>query len=108
MGITPLRALFETMPGEVTLVQRAGRPEDVLFRAELAEVARRRGARVHELVGPRARVGDLGTALARLVPGLAEHEVYVCGPEAMAEEAVRSLRAAGVRRGRIHRESFTF
>ncbi|WTG87267.1 ferredoxin reductase family protein [Kitasatospora sp. NBC_01560] len=108
VGITPLRALFETMPGEVTLVQRAGRPEDVLFRAELAEVARRRGARVHELVGPRARVGDLGTALARLVPGLAEHEVYVCGPEAMAEEAVRSLRAAGVRRGRIHRESFTF
>lgn len=108
VGITPLRALFETMPGEVTLVQRAGRPEEVLFREELAEVAHRRGGRVHELIGPRAQVGDLGTALARLLPGLADHEVYLCGPETMAEEAVRSLRAAGVRRRRIHRESFTF
>lgn len=108
VGITPLRALFETLPGELTLVQRAGRPEDVLFRAELAEVARRRGAAVHELVGPRARIGDLGRALARLVPDLAEHEVYLCGPDALAEEAVRSLRAAGVRAGRIHRESFDF
>ncbi|MFF3004840.1 ferric reductase-like transmembrane domain-containing protein [Kitasatospora sp. NPDC057940] len=108
VGITPLRALFETLPGELTLVQRAGRPEDVLFRAELAEVARRRGAAVHELVGPRARIGDLGRALARLVPDLAEHEVYLCGPDALAEEAVRSLRAAGVRARRIHRESFDF
>ncbi|WP_354639365.1 ferredoxin reductase family protein [Kitasatospora camelliae] len=108
VGITPLRALFETLPGELTLVQRARRPEDLLFRAELAEVAHRRGGRVHELVGPRSRVGDLGTALARLVPDLADHEVYLCGPEELAEEAVRSLRAAGVRPGRIHRESFAF
>ncbi|MFD7831059.1 ferric reductase-like transmembrane domain-containing protein [Kitasatospora sp. NPDC059803] len=68
VGITPLRALFETLPGELTLVQRAGRPEDVLFRAELAEVARRRGAAVHELVGPRARIGDLGRPHAPRVP----------------------------------------
>ncbi|MCG6493928.1 ferric reductase-like transmembrane domain-containing protein [Kitasatospora sp. A2-31] len=108
VGITPLRALFETIPGEVTLVQRARCPEDLLFRGELAEIARRRGGRVYELVGSREQVGDLGTALARLLPGLADHEVYLCGPEAMAEEAARSLRAAGVRRGRIHRESFTF
>ncbi|MFD7831058.1 ferric reductase, partial [Kitasatospora sp. NPDC059803] len=46
--------------------------------------------------------------LARRVPDLAEHEVYLCGPDALAEEAVRSLRAAGVRAGRIHRESFDF
>ncbi|GHF91483.1 ferric reductase [Kitasatospora xanthocidica] len=107
VGITPLRALFETLPGELTLVQRARRPEDLLFRAELAEVARRRGAVVHELLGARAEVGDLGAALARLVPGLAEHEVYLCGPEALTGEAVRALRAAGVRPGRIHHESFS-
>ncbi|MER5640083.1 ferric reductase-like transmembrane domain-containing protein [Kitasatospora sp. NPDC002227] len=106
VGITPLRALFETLPGEVTLVQRARRPEDVLFRAELAAVATARGARVHELLGSRAEVGDLGRALARLVPGLARHEVFLCGPDALTAEAVRSLRAAGVRR--IHHESFSF
>ncbi|MBO1417069.1 ferric reductase, partial [Streptomyces sp. FH025] len=93
---------------EVTLVQRARRAEDVLFRAELADVARRRGAAVHELLGSRQQVGDLGAALARIVPDLAEHEVYLCGPEPMAEEAVRALRAAGVRPGRIHYESFAF
>ncbi|MFG2908040.1 ferric reductase-like transmembrane domain-containing protein [Kitasatospora sp. NPDC048286] len=108
VGITPLRALFETLPGELTLVQRARRPQDVLFRAELADVARRRGATVHELVGPREQVGDLGAALARLVPDVAEHEVYLCGPDALTEEAVRALRAAGVRPRRIHHESFSF
>lgn len=108
VGVTPLRALFETLPGELTLVQRARRTEDLVFRDELAAVARRRGGTVHELVGPRAVVGDLGTALARLVPGLAGHEVYLCGPEEWAADAVRALRAAGVRRGRIHHESFVF
>ncbi|WP_441249860.1 ferredoxin reductase family protein [Kitasatospora sp. McL0602] len=104
VGITPLRALFETLPGEVTLVQRAHSASDVLFRSELAAVAATRGARVHELLGSRAEVGDLGAALARLVPGLARHEVFLCGPDALTEEAVRALRAAGVRR--IHHESF--
>jgi ferredoxin-NADP reductase len=108
VGLTPLRALFETLPGELTLVQRARRPEDLLFRNELAAVAAARGGRVHHLVGSRAEVGDLGAALARLVPDLARHEVYLCGPDALAEEAVRALRAAGVRRSRIHHESFAF
>ncbi|KJS59506.1 ferredoxin reductase family protein [Streptomyces rubellomurinus] len=108
VGITPLRALFETLPGELTLVQRVRRSEDLLFERELAAVAAGRGARVHRLVGSRAQVGDLGEALARLVPDLARHEVYLCGSEAMTAEAVRALRAAGVPRSRIHHESFVF
>ncbi|WP_191292919.1 ferredoxin reductase family protein [Kitasatospora herbaricolor] len=106
VGITPLRALFETLPGRVTLVQRARRPQDVLFRDELASIAADRGARAHELLGTRARIGDLGAALSGLVPDLAAHEVYLCGPPAFATEAVRALRTAGVRRSRIHLESF--
>ncbi|GAA2999135.1 ferredoxin reductase family protein [Kitasatospora albolonga] len=108
VGITPLRALFETLPGEVTLVQRARGPEELLFTRELALIAARRNATVHALTGSRAEVGELGAALGRLVPDLAEHEVYLCGPEAMAAEAVRALRAAGVRADRIHHESFAF
>ncbi|MFJ3794030.1 ferric reductase-like transmembrane domain-containing protein [Kitasatospora sp. NPDC090091] len=106
VGVTPLRALFETLPGELTLVQRAHDAESVLFRAELARVAARRGGRVHELLGSRAEAGELGAALARLVPDLAAHEVYLCGPPEFTAEAVRALRAAGVRRGRIHHEAF--
>jgi ferredoxin-NADP reductase/DMSO/TMAO reductase YedYZ heme-binding membrane subunit len=110
VGITPLRALFETLPagGGLTLVYRASRAEDVLFREELATVAAARGARVHYLLGPREEVGGTGAALARLVPGLAGHEVFLCGPQTLAESAVRALRAAGVPRGRIHHESFNF
>ncbi|MEU8514683.1 ferredoxin reductase family protein [Kitasatospora sp. NPDC048722] len=108
VGITPLRALFETLPGEVTLVQRVRRPQDLLFQDELRAVAAARGARVHHLVGSRAQVGDLGVALSRLVTDLARHEVYLCGPEELARDAVRALRAAGVPRSRIHHESFAF
>ncbi|MFE2916232.1 ferric reductase-like transmembrane domain-containing protein [Kitasatospora indigofera] len=110
VGITPLRALFETLPaprGGLTLVYRASSAADVVFRDELAKVAAARGARVHYLLGPRAEVGDTGAALTRLVPGLARHEVFLCGPDALAESAVRALRAAGVPRGRIHHESFS-
>ena len=39
VGITPLRALFETLPGEVTLIYRARRPEDLALRAELDAIA---------------------------------------------------------------------
>ncbi|MFF3110955.1 ferric reductase-like transmembrane domain-containing protein [Kitasatospora sp. NPDC057904] len=108
VGITPLRALFETLPGEVTLVQRVRRPQDLLFQDELAAVAAARGARVHHLVGSRTQVGGLGAALSRLVPDLARHEVYLCGPEELARDAVQALRAAGVPRSRIHHESFAF
>ncbi|MEU8512011.1 ferredoxin reductase family protein [Kitasatospora sp. NPDC048722] len=106
VGITPLRALFETLPGQVTLVQRARRPEDLLFQDELAAIAARRGAAVHPVVGTRAEVGDLGAVLRRLVPDLARHEVFLCGPEEFSADAVRALHAAGVRR--IHHEAFGF
>jgi predicted ferric reductase len=113
VGITPLRALFETLParrGELTLLYRVSREEDVLFRRELGAIAQARGARLHLLVGSRAQVGDPiePATLARLVPGLARHDVFVCGPDALTERAVAALRAAGVPRRRIHHESFSF
>src|SRR5262249_5833124 len=45
IGITPLRALFETIParpGDLTLVYRASQWDDVVFRAELEQLARER------------------------------------------------------------------
>ena len=113
VGITPIRALFETLPaqrGDLTLLYRASRPEDLIFRTELEAIAARRGARLRFLVGPREEVGDPlnPRTLAKLVPQLASHDVFVCGPEAMAQAAVRALRKAGVPKGRIHFESFVF
>ncbi|MBN9621063.1 MAG: ferric reductase, partial [Actinobacteria bacterium] len=114
VGITPLRALFESLPGDpgdVTLVYRASRPDDLVLRHELDGVAAWRGARVHYVVGPR-RAGDrdplAARRLARLVPDLPRHDVYICGPDPLAEALRDELRRAGVPRGNIHHESFVF
>ncbi len=110
VGITPIRALFETMPGEVTLLYRASTPRDVVFQRDLSAIAARRGAALHYLVGHRAEVGEPFTAevLTSLVPGLRDHDVYLCGPAGMTATAVAALRRAGVPRRRIHHESFEF
>ena len=112
IGVTPLRALFETLPaepGDLTFVYRASHDADVIFRGELAALARDRAADLRFLTGRRA---DLGydplspEALAYNVPDLAHHDVYLCGPPGLTEALKGSLRAAGVPRRQIHHESF--
>jgi predicted ferric reductase len=113
VGITPLRALFAALParrGDLTLLVRAPSWDKVMFRAELDAIAARRGARVVYLVGRRSHGYDPITAptLREIVPDIAAHDVYVCGPEAMTEKTVAALRRSGVPRRHIHRESFVF
>ncbi|GGJ00950.1 ferredoxin reductase family protein [Streptomyces brasiliensis] len=108
VGITPLRALFETLPGEVTLLYRARTAEDLALGGELEAVARWRGAQVlYALNGPQGQRPDLSAAALRATfPGLAGHDVYLCGPHGFAQELYTQLRAAGVPDRRIHHESF--
>jgi predicted ferric reductase len=111
VGITPLRAMFASLPGRVTLIYRARSWRDIVFRHELDAIARARGARVHYVVGSRAQLGAdplSAQVLSSLVPGLHKQDVYVCGPAGMTESAVSALLAAGVPRRRIHYESFEF
>ncbi|CAM5661275.1 ferredoxin reductase family protein [Streptomyces canus] len=108
VGITPLRALFETLPGEVTLLYRARTVEDLALGGELEAVGRWRGAKVHYLLngpeGQRPRI--TAESLRAAVPDLAGHDVYLCGPHGFARELYGELRAAGVPDRRIHHESF--
>ncbi|HVT67776.1 MAG TPA: ferric reductase-like transmembrane domain-containing protein [Trebonia sp.] len=115
VGITPIRAMFAALPKRmsegITLIYRASNPRDVVFRRELDAIAADRGAVVHYVLGSRAELGydPLSTeSLQNAVPGLYRYEAYVCGPPGMTEAAVKSLRAAGIRRHRIHHESFDF
>ncbi|MCL7379947.1 ferric reductase-like transmembrane domain-containing protein [Streptomyces sp. 35G-GA-8] len=110
VGITPLRALFETLPGQVTLVYRARRAADLALRGELDTIAARRRATVHYIVDEPAEFSSPLTArgLSALVPDLAAHDVYLCGPPGMAQAAIQALRDAGVPARRIHHESFAF
>jgi ferredoxin-NADP reductase/DMSO/TMAO reductase YedYZ heme-binding membrane subunit len=111
VGITPLRALFETIPartGDLTLVYWARRPEDLALRGELDAIAAARGARVHYAVDDPAGYALPLTArgLASVVADLRDHDVYLCGPPGMTAAARAALREAGVPRRRIHHESF--
>ncbi|MFI7502199.1 ferric reductase-like transmembrane domain-containing protein [Streptomyces sp. NPDC049687] len=108
VGITPLRALFETLPGEVTVLYRARTAEDLALGAELEAIAHWRGARVlYALNGPRGQRPDLSAgSLRTAVPDLAGHDVYVCGPHGFARDVYEALHAAGVPDRRIHHESF--
>ncbi len=116
IGIAPLRALFEELPagpGDLTLVYRASRPTDIVFRDELDHLARARGAVVHYLIGARgsrAMPADplTAAALRQLVPDLRQREVYLCGPTPMMEAVRDGLRASGLPPGHIHFERFEF
>jgi ferredoxin-NADP reductase len=115
VGITPIRAMFAALPkrmnGGITLIYRASSPRDVVFREELDAIAADRGATVYYVIGSRAELGHdplSPEALAAGVPGLHRYEAYVCGPPGMTQAAISSLRAAGIRRHRIHHESFDF
>jgi len=112
VGITPIRALLEDMPGghgDIAVVYRALRPEDVILRAELDELARRRGAELHYVVGDH-RDGALLSAehLQALVPDIALRDVYVCGPPAMTEATRATLSRSGVPRRQIVTERFAY
>jgi predicted ferric reductase len=111
VGITPLRALFESLPGrnrDITLLYRATRPEDILFREEIDTIARARQARVGYLVGSRQEHPEYLTAehLLTLVPDIHAHDIYVCGPPSMLDTVNGALTQLGIPRGQIHREHF--
>ncbi len=122
VGITPLRALLDELPakpGDVTLLHRTRGHDDVVFKDELTALAARGHVRVVHLPGPRrpggptwlpATAGSLSdsAALRRLVPDIAGHDVFICGPDAWADAAGKAAEGAGVPRSRIHLERFTW
>ena len=113
IGITPLRALLEALParpGDLTLLYRVRDQGDVVFRAELETLAMARGANVHYIVGRREEDRDPldGPGLTRLVPDVADHDVYLCGPAPMMRTVESTLRKLGLSRRQIHAERFAY
>jgi ferredoxin-NADP reductase len=121
VGITTMRALLDDLAGRgfrITLLYRVRRYEDAVFRTELDDAARRWGIRVVYLGGRRGRLGSWlpqpfahlsdVAALRHLVPDVARHEVFLCGPPSWMSAVRATLRDAGVDADRIHAEEFAW
>ncbi|MFG1807745.1 ferric reductase-like transmembrane domain-containing protein [Streptomyces sp. NPDC049040] len=111
IGVTPLRALFESLPaqpGDLTLIYRARTTGDLALRGELESIARSRGAHLHYLLNRADGSRPLLTAdlLRAVLPDVAHHDVYLCGPPGWARASYEALRSAGVPTRHIHHELF--
>jgi ferredoxin-NADP reductase len=110
IGITPIRALLEQMTGDVTVLYRVVRDDDIIFRDELEELASGRNIDLRFVVGDHDT--DEGRDLLspqhlqEIVPDIAEREVYVCGPPAMTNAIRANVRHANVPARFIHAERF--
>jgi predicted ferric reductase len=114
IGITPLRAIVETMPasrkGEIVFLYRVVGHEDAIFIEELRELVRSHGITIH--IVPGAEIGDDNTdllsipALRKNVPGIAARDCFICGPPAFIDAIKRRLLRLGVPRRHIHYERF--
>jgi ferredoxin-NADP reductase len=103
IGITPIRALLDELRGDVVVLYRVLTEDEAIFREELPNAvvvagdhSTPEGAR---LLSPEH--------LRELVPDIADRDVYVCGPPAMADATVRSVRVHVPSR-HIHVERFAF
>jgi predicted ferric reductase len=112
VGITPIRALLEEMSGDLTLIYRASREEDLIFRSELEALARERGITIHYVIGSRRKPGNehllSASHLRRLIPDIARRDVYLCGPPAMMRAIRTAAKRAGVPSQHIHSDQFAF
>jgi predicted ferric reductase len=110
VGITPLRALLEDLPAgtDVVVVVRASTAADLVHRDEVAALVRQRGGRLHEITGPRQTVRLDARVLHRIVPDVAERDIYICGPGGFRSGMAAAAARLGVAGDQLHTEAFEF
>ncbi|WP_067504067.1 ferric reductase-like transmembrane domain-containing protein [Actinoplanes sp. TFC3] len=111
-GIAPIRALLEDMPPDTIVIYRASRPDELVFREELEDLAERRDAWVRYIVGSRTDPGPrrlfTSEGLLGLVPDVNRRDVYLCGPPGLVGTAVQTLRELDVPDSQMHLDPFEF
>jgi ferredoxin-NADP reductase len=111
-GIAPIRALLEDMPPDTIVIYRASRPDELVFRGELEELAEKRDAWVRYIVGSRNDAGPrrlfTPDGLLGLVPDVSRRDVYLCGPPGLVGAAVGTLRELDVPDSQLHLDPFEF
>lgn len=110
VGMAPIKSLLEDLPSSAgaTVVARASSENDLVLRDELRELCHARGAVLHELPGSRSEVRLDRDRLRALVPGVEDHDVFVCGPAGFIDAVSVAAIDAGVAPERVHAERFDF
>ena len=119
IGIAPIRSLLEStsiVPGMATVILRAHSPEQLYLIDEIDALCRAKGAQLLALVGPRSELGEPTWLPAQygmlhindLVPHIAESDVYVCGPQSVADLVIDDALMAGTPKSAIHNERFSW
>ncbi|MFD7135508.1 ferric reductase-like transmembrane domain-containing protein [Streptomyces sp. NPDC059894] len=107
VGVTPIRALLEELHGHAVVIYRVGSDRDAVLYDELRDLAHAKGAELHLVTGPPVPDRLAPAELARLVPDIADRDVFLCGPPPMMNAVLGSLRALDVPRRQIHFERFS-
>lgn len=107
VGVTPIRALLEELHGHAVVIYRVATDQDAVLYDELRDLALARGAELHLVTGPSVPDRLAPRELARLVPDIAERDVYLCGPPPMMNAVLGSLRELGVPKPQTHFERFS-
>jgi predicted ferric reductase len=110
VGITPIRALLEELPADIDtdLIWRASSEKDLSLKAEVEELAKKRGTRVHYMVGSRKHFPLSPARLQRTIPHILDTDIFLCGPEGLVEEAKHSILELGFDPDRLHDEAFAY
>ncbi len=118
IGITPLRSLLESTPfepGHATVLLRGHGGSELFLGQEIMALCQARGATLYHLAGPRSAglhtwlpqsAAEAGFTLSSYAPGIAEADVYVCGPTPWAASVIRDVQSAGVPAEQLHYERF--
>ena len=115
VGVTPLRAIAETLDGnarDVIFAQRASSEHELLMSDELLRMQKQGKLTFLPILGKRGsspREDPMHPArLREAIPDLRDREVFICGSPGMVAATIKNLHRAGVSRRYIHSELFDF
>ncbi|MFB7248870.1 ferric reductase-like transmembrane domain-containing protein [Streptomyces populi] len=106
VGVTPIRALLEDLDGHAVVVYRVASERDAVLHDELRDLALAKGADLHLVTGGPVPDKLAPLELKRMVPDIADRDVFLCGPPPMMNAVLGTLDELGVPERQIHFERF--
>ncbi|WP_172638841.1 ferredoxin reductase family protein [Streptomyces tailanensis] len=107
VGVTPIRALLEEIQGHAVVIYRVATNQDAVLYTELQQLAFDKGAELHLVSGPVSPDLLAPRELLRMVPDIADRDVFLCGPPPMMKAVLGNLRELDVPKPQIHFERFS-